>query len=143
MIVLHKSLYQKKLVLFEGLALISATMAKYTVDELIDEDGAAEDFKSLLQQREGLMARVDQLEQEIAVLEGQTNLDSSCNDLKGSLKEAALRVEALNIAIEAIVKEAVSELRSRTRRVREGRQSSRAYDNRVPSSEGAYVDKRR
>lgn len=120
---------------------ISGEMATFTSERLIDEEGAAEEFQDLLQLRETIMGEVDQLTSEIKKLENGTA--PKFEDLARAIRAEGAKIETYNQTIEAVVKTAIDELREKTKKVQEGRQSNRAYDTRIPAGEGAFIDKRR
>lgn len=136
-----ESLYQKKYELFQELAKITEKMAQFTTESLVKEEGTIEEFQSLLQQRETLMNQVDQLGSESSGLD--LNQVERARELQTSIQAEALKIQKYNESIEAVAKTALSQLREKTKKVQEGRQSSKAYDGRLPMSEGAFIDKRR
>lgn len=136
-----RNLYEQKLELFQKLGQISGEMAAFTSERLINEEGAAEEFQDLLQLRETIMNEVDQLTTQIKKLEN--GAVPELEDLTIAIRAEGAKIETHNQTIEAVVKTALDELREKTKKAQEGRQSSRAYDTRIPAGEGAFIDKRR
>lgn len=141
---MRRILYEQQLELFHELGQLSAEMAAFTSEQLIDEEGATELFQGLLQQRETIMKEIDRLTTQIQQLEKvEGNSLESIGHLQTALRAEAAKIEAHNQILEAVVKTALDELRERTKKVQEGRHSHRAYEARVPASEGSFIDKRR
>mgnify|MGYP002408778259 CR=1 FL=1 len=93
----------------------------------MDEEGAAELFQGLVQQREAIMKQADEITAQI-------------NQVQVAVGEyLSPELESL----QAVVKTALTDLREKTKKIQEVRQSHRAYDSRVLTSEGSFIDKRR
>lgn len=134
-------LYREKLDLFRDLAEVSAEMAGYTGERFVQEDGAIENFQSLLQKRESIISQVDKLDQQIS--ESRQDPSERETAVIGEIRILATQIIHYNETIEAVAKTALAQLRDETKKVQEGRQSHRAYDGRISPSEGAFIDKRR
>ncbi len=140
-----KSLYERKLELFRKLGELSSEMAGFTPERLVDEEGAAELFQGLVQQREAIMKQADEITAQINQVQVAVGeyLSPELESLQRDLRAEGARIQAHNQSIEAVVKTALTDLREKTKKIQEVRQSHRAYDSRVLASEGSFIDKRR
>lgn len=135
-------LYQRKLDLFKQLSKLSASMAEFVPDRLIEDDALGEEFFKLLDERTVIMSSIDELNEEIQCLDGQ-GAEKEVEPLKRALQEEMLSIQGQNAVIEAVVKSSLEQLREETKKLKSGKQSNRAYIGRVRSAEGSFIDKRR
>lgn len=132
-------LYQHKLDLFQRLGGLSEEMAALSVDQLLNDDQAFARLQRLMQEREEVMAEIDQVTAQIETGKSIV-LDEEMESL---LRHKAEAVKKNNEAIENTVKAVLAGLRERAKKLREGKQSQRAYAGRISSAEGSFIDKRR
>lgn len=132
-------LYQHKLDLFQRLGGLSEEMAALSVDQLLNDDQAFARLQRLMQEREEVMAEIDQVTAQIETGKSIV-LDEEMESL---LRHKAEAVKKNNEAIENTVKAVLVGLRERAKKLREGKQSQRAYAGRISSAEGSFIDKRR
>lgn len=137
-------LYQQKLALFKKLSNLTDAMAKYTAQELYNDDAASERFMNLLAERSSIMEQIDLLDGEIEATEGKKEQDTeTLATLNHDLQATMVKIESQNELIEQVVKENLGKIREQAKKLQDGKQSNRAYIGRVPSSEGSFIDKRR
>lgn len=136
-------LYQKKINLFEELEELSVTMAEFSPEQLAKDDGQGDLFLNLLDRRTVLIAKIDQLTEQILPLEEKTTPNSRLNELKQELQKILQNMQSLNGIIEVKVKTSLNQIRDQAKKLQDGKQSNRAYVARTPATEGSFIDKRR
>lgn len=136
-------LYQQKLALFQKLGQVSNKMAGFTADELVTDDEVLELIEKLLVSRTEIMGQIDEISTQISLVEGEKAQDPSFEPLQRAIQEVAAGIEAPNEIIERTVKISLENLRERTKKLQDGKQSNRAYAGRISASEGSFIDKRR
>lgn len=134
-------LYEQKLNLFQKLAKLSEKLAGFSSDDLVGENTSLEELETFLLQREKLIAKIN-------VIDGEINKSKDIPDkkvicFKKSLAEIGEIIKKSDAKAELAIKEGLSQLRQKTKKIREGKQSSRAYSPSGDAGEGVFVDKRR
>lgn len=143
MITVFVDLYQQKLNLFEQLEKLSATMAEFSPGSLATDDGEAEKFVNLLDQRTALIGQIDLLTDRIVALGSEEGQTLDLNSLKQAIQTKISAIQTQNTTIETTVQGSLDQIREQAKKLQEGIQSNRAYVPRVPTAEGAFIDKRR
>lgn len=135
-------LYQQKLELFKQLGKLSQAMAEFAPSLLVADDAVGDEFFTLFDERAVLIRKIDQLTEEI---QSHSDLgdDEEVRLLKRALQEEIARIQGQNESVESLVKRSLEQLRDETKKLQSGKKSNRAYVGRIPSAEGAFIDKRR
>jgi len=131
--------YQCKLRLFTKLSRLSEEMAALSAEQLLDDEQALARLQNLVEQRAEVMAEIDRLPP------GPDGRESAALDAaaENHLRREIEAAEKQNEIIENTVKAVLDCLKERTKKLREGKQSQRAYAGRTLSAEGSFIDKRR
>ena len=132
-------LYQRKLELFQRLGGLSEKMAAMSVQELLDNDESFAALEKLMEERQEIMAAVDELNAQL----GEETAADYGEEMAARLRAEADRIEALNDSIESTVKAVLVQLKERTKKIREGKHTHRAYTGKGRSAEGSFIDQRR
>lgn len=129
--------YEQKLFLFHELNQVTDQMLKFSVAELVNDDNTEERFAELLTKRAELMQQIDELD---AQFKGSSVEE---NPWREKLQAEMIKLQGKNERLEQVVQGSLQHLRQEARKLKEGKQSQKAYLGRVASSEGAFIDKRR
>ncbi len=132
------ALYERKLKLFKELNRLSKEMASFSVEQLLNDEEALARLRTLVQERSQIMAEIDQLT--AAVSRKAIVFDGEAKRVLRREGEAARKQQVI---VENIVLVVLDALKERTKKLREGKQSQRAYAGRIPSTEGSFIDERR
>jgi len=139
------NLYQQQLDLFKQLGKLSQSMTEFAPSQLVEDDAVGDAFLKLLDERTVIMGKIDQLSEEIQA-QGVHMTDGDDAEL-GLIKRALeLEIKSLqgqNAKVESLIKRSLGQLREEAKKLQSGKKSNRAYIGRLPTGEGAFIDKRR
>lgn len=135
-------LYEQKLALFQQLSNITDEIVALPCESLVNDDEALSEIQKLLESREHAMEKIEQVSSEIRGFSGET-LDKPVLNLQKTIRKEILKIEQQNKSVEETVKSSLAELRRRTKKAQDGRQTNRAYAGRITDKEGSFIDKRR
>lgn len=130
-------IYQKKLGLCRQLRQVTEDMVQLQPDKLVNEDRASEQMLRLLAERDGIIEQIDELDLELVGRD-----EAGTDGLRDAIRAELLKVQELNGQLEQVLQDSLAQLRAEVKKVKDGRQSQRAYFARA-SAEGAFIDKRR
>lgn len=136
---MSNGLYLQKLALFQRLGGLSREMTSLSAKQLFNDDQALTTLQKLMQEREQVMAAIDKVNSQIESDESIVP-DRKTESL---LQSEAGTIEKHNENIEKTVKAVLADLKEEAKKLREGKQSHRAYAGRGTSAEGSFIDKRR
>ncbi|WP_461361278.1 hypothetical protein [Candidatus Darwinibacter acetoxidans] len=133
-----EELYQKKLDLFRQLRKLTEEIGGLTAEQLVNEDQAHERLLKLLGEREGLMEQIDRLDLQLA----ECGEEEAAQAVQDALRGEMLQIQEHNARVENALQSGLAQLRQEAKRIKEGRQSQRAYFG-GSSAEGAFIDTKR
>lgn len=136
-----RELLQKKAELVAELGRLSTSLLQFSVEQLVQEEEAAQQFAGLMDQRQEVMEQIDRLDAQLGQAGGAEG--DELQELKEEMLAGLRRIEAETEQVEGLIKGALAQLKGQARKIQTGKQSNRAYIGAVPSVEGSFIDKRR
>ncbi|MDI9414117.1 MAG: hypothetical protein QM401_11200 [Bacillota bacterium] len=140
-----ETLYQEKLVLFQELNKVTDEIVALPCEKLVEDDDALEKIQKSLETRQDIMDKIEEVSLKIRDFSKEISdpPGHSVLILQKALQEEIRKIQAQNKNVEGTVKKSLVELRQRTKKAQDGRQTNRAYAGRITDSEGSFIDKRR
>lgn len=138
--------HERKLLLYEQMELLSTKLEEFSDPAQLQSEEQLAVFQTLLNRRGELIRQIDQIDEEIYQLKERGLVPPSDGELDriiDSLRRIGQRIQTSNGNIGSFLEKGMTELRQETKKVQEGRQSSRAYTRKGDLGEGFFIDKRR
>ena len=138
--------HEQKLLLYEQMELLSTKLEEFSDPAKLQTDEQLAAFQVLLHRRGELIRQIEQIDEDIHELEERGFVSRSDADLDriiDSLRQIGQNIHESNVRLGAFLEKRVAELKQETKKVQEGRQSSRAYTKKDDLGEGFFIDKRR
>ncbi len=138
--------HEQKLLLYEQMELLSTKLEEFSDSAQLQSEEQLAVFQTLLDRRGELIRQINQIDEEIYELQERgltSQSDDELDRIIDSIRRIGQRIQESNEKIGAFLEKGMDELRQETKKVQEGRQSSRAYTKKGDMGEGFFIDKRR
>ena len=138
--------HEQKLLLYEQMELLSTKLEEFSDSAQLQSEEQLAVLQTLLGRRGELIRQINQIYEEIYELQERgltSQSDDELDRIIDSIRRIGQRIQESNEKIGAFLEKGMDELRQETKKVQEGRQSSRAYTKKGDMGEGFFIDKRR